>query len=260
MSTEDTNPRIHLGANGGPPIGVAGDVGDPGHYDASPLDPFDAIKQEIEDLFGEAKNWADGEPISSPEIADAMTKLYDSLHDAGKRAEELRVAEKKPLDEQIKAIQEKFNPLIQDKKGKVALGKAALGELLTAWRSAVAKKAAEEAEAKRLEAARIAEEAQAAIRASAGNLEAREAAEELLKDAKQADKWASRAEKKATTGTGLRTVWVTTVADQEAALDWAFSKAPGEFLALALSLAEAEVRVGKRIIAGFDIKESKVAT
>ena len=239
----DTNPRIHIGANGGPP-----------------LDPFGAIEHEIEDLFAEAKNFADGQPIDSAEMAEAMTTLYDSLYDAGKRADELRVAEKKPLDEKIKAIQDRYNPLIQAGKGKVALGKQALGELLTTWRTAVAAKAAEEAAAKRAEAERIAEAAQAAIRASSGNLEAREAAEVLLKDAKQADKWAGRAERKATTGTGLRTVWATTIADPDAALDWAFGHSPDSFIALALSLAEAEVRVGKRKIDGFDIKEVKVAT
>jgi hypothetical protein len=241
MTTD--NPRIHMGANGGPP-----------------LDPFLAIKQEIEGLFEEAKNFADGEPISNAEMAEAMTTLYDSLHDAGKRADELRVAEKKPLDEQIKAIQDRFNPLIQAGKGKVALGKQALGELLTAWRLEQTRKAEAAAAAKREEAERLAAAAQAAIRASAGNLEERERAELLLQDAKDADKWASRAERKATTGTGLRTTWVTTVEDPDAALDWAFGKAPDQFLALALSLAEAEVRVGKRKIAGFTIEERKVAT
>ena len=239
----ETNPRIHLGANGGPPI----------------IDPS-AVMSEIDDLFDEAKNWADGEPIASAEIAAAMTKLYDDLHDAGKRCDELRIAEKKPLDDQIEDIQSRYNPYVQPKKGKVALGKQALGDLLTTWRAAVAKKAADEAAAKRLEAERIAAEAQAAFRASAGNREAREQAEELLKDAKEANRWASRAEKKATTGTGLRTVWVTTVTDDASALDWAFGKAPEQFLALALSLAEAEVRVGKRNIDGFSIVETKVAT
>ena len=231
-----------------------------GHNGGPPLDDEAAIMAAIDDLYGEARNWADGEPITSQEVADAITKLHDGLHDLGKRGDELRIEEKKPHDDAVDAVQAKWNPFVQPKKGKVALGKAALGELLTAWRLAQQKKAEAEAAAKRAEAAALAEAAQEAIRASAGNLEARERAEEQLADAKQADKWAGRAEKKATTGTGLRTTWVTTVADESLALDWAFTHRPAEFLALALSLAEAEVRVGKRKIAGFDIIEQKVAT
>jgi hypothetical protein len=249
------SPSVVGGSNGGP---VLADFAPPAI--AAAPSAFDLIKQEIEDLFDEAKNFADGEPIATSEMAEAMTALYDSLHDAGKRADELRVAEKKPLDDRIKAIQDRFNPLIQSSKGKVALGKQALGELLTAWRLEQTRKAEAEAAAKREEAARLAAEAEAAIRASSGNLEAREAAEALLQDAKAADKWAGRAERKATTGTGLRTTWVTAIADQESAIDWAFGHAPEQFVALALSLAEAEVRVGKRKIAGFTIEERKVAT
>lgn len=231
-----------------------------GHNGGPPLDDEAAIMAAIDDLYGEARNWADGEPITSQEVADAITKLHDGLHDLGKRGDELRIEEKRPWDEKVDAVQQKWNPYVQPKKGRVAMGKAALGELLTAWRLDQTRKAEAEAAAKRAEAARLAEEAQAAIRASAGNLEARERAEEKLAEAKSADKWAGRAEKKATTGTGLRTTWQTTIADELAALDWAFSKAPADFLALALSLAEAEVRVGKRKIDGFNIVEQKVAT
>jgi hypothetical protein len=231
-----------------------------GHNGGPPLDDEAAIMAAIDDLYAEAKNWADGEPISSQEVADAITKLHDGIHDLGKRGDELRIEEKRPHDEAVQAVQDKWNPYVQPKKGRVAVAKAALGELLTAWRTAVAKKAEAEAAAKRAEAAALADAAEAAIRASSGNLEAREQAEVLLKDAKQADRWAGRAERKAMTGTGLRTVWQTTIADEEAALTWAYEHAPDSFIALALSLAETEVRVGKRKIAGFDIKEVKVAT
>lgn len=231
-----------------------------GHNGGPPLDDEAAIMSAIDDLYGEARNWADGEPIASQEVADAITKLHDGLHDLGKRGDELRIEEKRPWDEKVDAVQAKWNPYVQPKKGRVAVAKAALSELLTAWRTAVAAKAAEEAAAKRAEAERLAEEAQAAIRASAGNLAERELAEEKLAEAKDANKWANRAEKKATTGTGLRTTWVTTIADEAEALTWAYEHRPDEFLALALSLAESEVRVGKRKIAGFNIEERKIAT
>jgi membrane protein involved in colicin uptake len=131
---------------------------------------------------------------------DAITKLYDGLHDAGKRADALRVAEKKPLDDQVKAIQERYNPLVQPKKGKVDMGKAAWATCLAAWRARIA--AEKRAEAERV--AKLAAEAEAAARAamaeSAGNLEARVVAEQHVENAKAWTTAAKRAEKAATTG------------------------------------------------------------
>lgn len=241
--TSEQNPRVHLGANGGPP-----------------LDPFEAASTEINDLYDEAKNFADGEPIASAEIAEAITKLHDSLHEAGKRAEALRVAEKKPLDDAVEACQAKWNPLVQPKRGRVALGKEALAALLTPWRARIAEEKAARAAAAAEEAARLEVEATAAIRASSGNLEAREQAEEILATAKEAKKFAKREDKRATTGTGLRTVWVTEIEDAEKALDWAFAESPERFTALALELAEGAVRTGRRSLSGFKVEERKVAT
>lgn len=222
-------------------------------------DPFIVVKQEIEDLFGEAKNFADGEPIDSQEMHDAIEKLYDGLHEAGKRADALRVEEKKPLDAAVQDVQDKYNPLIQPKKGKVALGKDALGTLLAAWRKKLADEKAEAARQARIEADRIAAEAQAAIRASSGNLEARVEAEELLEQAKKVERFAKRADKAATTGTGLRTIWRCTLEDEAKALDWAYARAPERFKGLVQSMAEETVRAGMRSVPGFRVWDDKVA-
>jgi len=230
------------GSNGGPPI----------------IDPTEEF-QWIDDLFDEAKNWADGEPITTPEMAEAITALYDGLHEAGKSAEALRVAEKAPLDLQVDAIQARYNPYVQAKRGKVAMGKDALGVLLTAWRTEQQRIAAEAARVAREEADAIIKEAEEAIRASAGNLVEREAAEQTLQFARTADKFARRSEKAATTGTGLRTVWVATLADPEAALEWAYGRDPARFLALVQQMADEAVRSGVRVVPGFEVKEEKKA-
>lgn len=214
---------------------------------------------EIDDLYGEAKNWADGEPITNEEMHDAVTKLYDGLHDAGKRADALRVDDKKPLDDAVKAIQDRFNPYVQPKKGKVDLGKAALGDLLAAWRTAVAKKKADEAAAARAEADRIAAEAQAAMQASRGNLEEREKAEALLQEAKAHERHARRTDKAATTGTGLRSYWVATLEDADAGLDWAYGRSPERFTALVQDMANEAVRGGVRSVPGFAVTEDRRA-
>lgn len=221
--------------------------------------PYIAIFTEIDDLYEEAKNWADGEAISSQEMHDAIEKLYDGLHEAGKKADALRVEEKKPLDEKVKEIQDRYNKYIQPKKGRVDLAKSTLGALLAPWRKKVADEKAAEAAAKAAEAAAAKEAAEAAIRSSSGNLGAREYAEELLADAKKLERGAKRADKAATTGTGLRSVWNVNISDEEKALEWAYLLAPGDFMALALSMAEEKVRGGVRSIDGFSIVEDRVA-
>jgi hypothetical protein len=240
-----TSTAVLGGSNGGPPLDPI-------------IDPTEAFTK-IEDLYEEAKNFADGEPITTPEMAAAITALFDGLHEAGKEAEALRVAEKAPLDKQVDAIQARYNPYVQAKKGKVAMGKDALGVLLTAWRveqqriaAAAAQKAREEADALRVEA-------EAAIRASSGNLAEREAAEEILDTAKQAERFARRTTKAATTGTGLRTSWVAGLVDEEAALEWAYERDPSKFTALVQSMADEAVRGGLRAIPGFRVTEEKKA-
>lgn len=131
-------------------------------HNQPPQDPTDAALQAIADLFDEAKNWADGEPITSQEMHDAITDLRGQLHEAGKVADQLRVEAKKPHDDAIAVIQDKFNPFVQPKKGKVDMGKKALDDLLAAWRVRVAAEKA--AEAARI--AKAAAEAKAAASAA----------------------------------------------------------------------------------------------
>lgn len=231
-------------------------------HNAPPADPFDELVKELDDLYSTAKDFCDGEPIDSEEMAAVITELHDRIHECGKRAEALRVDEKKPLDDKIAAIQARFHPLIGNTKtgkGKVILAKEACLSLLTPWRQKVAAE-------KAAEAARIAAEAEAArqlaakaMQASAGNLAEREAAEELLADAKRLETTARRSEKAATTGLGLRTVWEAALVDEEAAMDWVWGRAKDEVLAVAQRNADELVRSGVRSVPGFRIVERKVA-
>lgn len=224
--------------------------------------PFEALKEEIESYYDEAKNWADGEPISDPTTAECITRLHDMLHDAGKRADVARVEENKPFDDGKAAVQAKYNLLIgntKSQKGKVVLGKEVLQALLTPWRQKVEREKQAVAAAAKAEADRVAQAAQDALRASRGNLEEREAAEDLLKEAKQVERFAKRADKAATTITGLRSVWHADLTDTEAALEWGFGRDPDRFMALVQSMAEEQVRSGLRVIPGFVVREERVA-
>lgn len=228
-----------------------------------PADPFGAIEAHILDLYAEAKNFLDGEAVSSEAMADAIEDLLTQIRAAEKAAEAQRKAEKDPLDDQIAAIQAKWNPLIgsnKSVKGKTVLATEACKAALAPWKQAQ--------EAAKLEAARKArEEAEAAQRAAAeamratqvDDLAAREEAEHLVREAETAAKQANRADKAATTGTGLRSYWSPKLTDGTAAARhyWMTDRQACEDFFL--SLANRDTRQGIRTIPGFEIIEERRA-
>ena len=121
-----------------------------------PADPFGAIKAHIDDLYVEAKNWLDGEPITTQAQADQVTRLLDMIRDAEKVADNARKEENKPFDDGKAAVQAKYAPLISDTKavkGRTVLAAEACKAALAPWRQAqeaiareAARKTREEAE------------------------------------------------------------------------------------------------------------------
>lgn len=223
------------------------------------ITPFDEITIEIEDLYAEAGNWADGTPIETQQQCDALDVLDKALLDAGKRLDALRVEEKRPLDEKIQAIQDRYNPFIQPKKGKVDIARAALNPLRAAWKERERQRKEAEAEQARREAEQVRVEAERLMRESAGNLAAREDAEHMLASAKIAEKDAKKATKAATTGLGLRTEHKVEIVDLNAAARhyWAANKS--RFELLVYDLASEDVRRGARTIPGITVTEIKKA-
>jgi hypothetical protein len=226
------------------------------------MSAFDMIVAEIDDLYAEVDNWADGTDIETDEQDEALDVLDKRLLKAGQAADELREAEKKPLDDAVKAIQAKYHPLIGDTKagkGRVPLARAALAPIRTRYKT---KKAAEKAAAAakaRADAEAERAKAEEAIRASAGNLAAREVAEELLATAKEADKFANRQEKRATTGLGLRTSYAVAVDNLNDAIKHYRSEDKREFETLVLTLAQRDAARGIRAIPGIAVTEIKKA-
>jgi len=223
------------------------------------ITPFDEIVLEIEGLYDEAKNWADGTPIESQEQCDALDSLDKKLLDAGKRLDALRVEEKRPLDEQVKTIQDRYNPFIQPGRGKVDKARTALNPARAAWKKHLADEKAAAALKARLEAEELRRKADEEMRASAGNLEARERAEVQLETAKYAEGFADRQEKRATTGLGLRTTYRPEIADLNAAIKHYWATRRDDFAALVLVLAADDVRAGKRTIPGITVHEERKA-
>lgn len=229
-----------------------------------PADGWEGLKVHLDDLVLEARNWADGTPVETAEQDEAVSKLIDELREAAKLAEARRVEEKKPLDEQITAIQERYNEYIapkQNKKpGKVTKAIEALLALVQPYRARIAAEKAAAAEAARLEAQRVADEAAAAIRASnPADLSERDEAEALVEAAAEAQKAAARATKAAATGTGLTTYYEAVLTDRRAAIIHYMNAQPDEFVSLVQRLADTDVRAGKRQIPGFTVEERKRA-
>jgi hypothetical protein len=241
---DDANPRAVVGGNNPPP------------------DPFGAIKAHISDLYEEAKGFLDGEPIATEGQADAVAELLDQIRQAEKTADEARKEENRPFDEGKAAVQAKFAPLISDTKavkGLTVLAAEACKAALAPWRQEQERIKREAADKARREAEEAAAKAADAARAASDNLDAREQAEAAIRAADAAAKVANKAEKSATTGAGLRSYWTPKLVNGATAAReyWLSDRAACE--AFFLSLAERDVRAGRRSIPGFEIIEERRA-
>lgn len=230
--------------------------------------PFDLIVESIGDLLLEARNWADGTAAETQEQVDEIARLIDSLNDNAKALESERLTEKRPLDEQIQAIQDRYNvylaPLKNKTPGKVptaidALNAAKRPFLLAreAEIEAARQKARDEAEAKAREAA------EAARAAASNDLEAREAVEAKIAAAEQAEAGAKAAEKvKAHAigsgrAQGLRTRTVAEITDLDAAVRFYWTENKAAFVSLVQSLADTDARQNRRAATGITFRDER---
>lgn len=248
------NPRAVIGSNNPPEL-------------LEPT-PFDLSKQTIADLYGEAKLWLDGQPVETQEQADAINTLKSRIKEAAKQAEENRKAEVKPFKDAVDAIQARYNELIGENKSVTGLAVKAEQACNAALKPYLVKLAeAQEAAARiaRAEAERKQQEALAAMRErDAANLEQREIAEQLVKEAKQAEEAARKAEnvkahaKGDGRATGLRTVYRAIVDDEREAAAWVWTDRRTELMAFVQEQADKALRAGAKSIRGFKIIEDKV--
>lgn len=232
--------------------------------------PFDLITDNLSDLIEEARNWADGEPVSTQAQADDVSRLIEELNKNAKALDEARVEEKKPLDDQIKAIQDRFNLWIADRKnkkpGKVWLAVDALKAALQPFLLEQGRIKREAEEKLRREAEEAAAKAQEALRqAEASDLAAREAADALMEQAEAAQaeaKAASKDKAHAVGGSramGLRTRWVARVTDYRLAARHYWARDPDAFNAVIEKLAADDAREGRRSeVPGVEFVEERV--
>jgi len=230
----------------------------------SPPDEFEIIKEEINDLYQEAKNWCDGKPIGTEDQEQAVSDLMAMIRDAEKRADALRKDETKPLDDAKKAIQDKFNTLIGKNKSVTGLTVMALDACKKAIEPYRQKKEAEAIEKARieqekaLEAERIAQE-ELRKASQTTDLEQRERAEALVKEAKVAEKSAKKANKVATTGLGLRRSYRAEIVDLNEAVKHFWKLDPEPYRELTQRLAQKHADNKGGAVPGVVIHEDKKA-
>lgn len=237
-----------------------------GHNQPPEPTPYEAMKIHIEDLFDEAKNFLDGEPITTREMADAIDRLKAMALEAEQEGELKRKAEAKPFDDGKKAVQERWNPLVHKDTGKcrtiIATCNKALAPFLKAKQDAINAEAARQQKIADDLAAEALAKHQAA---TADNLAASDEAEQAMKVAAQAQRLAdqtsnTRAQAKGgRRATSLRDVWTPELTDAMEALKHYRADRPEVLKAWLIEQAEGDIFAGKRAIPGFNIKHDQVA-
>lgn len=224
---------------------------------------FEMLKINIDDLYEEAKNWLDGEPIKTQQEADAVATLIDRFQKAWKAADDQRDKEKRPHMEAANAVQARYKPLLDAANTAKDVAKSAQTVWLKKQRDAL-KELADAAAALALKQANEARIAISEANASA-DLDAREKAEDLVADAQAliADAKAIAKEKpqaKSADGSralGLKSIWITSLEDGIQAMRhyWLIPERRAEIEDLMLDMARKDVRAGVRSIPGFKIEE-----
>jgi hypothetical protein len=237
-----------------------------GHNNPPEESPYDAMKIHIEDLFLEATNFLDGDPVTTQEMADAIDAIKAKALEAEKDGDELRKAEAKPFDDGKKAVQERWNPLVHKETGKCRLIVQTCAKALAPYLKVKQDALDAEAARQRKIADDLAEEARLArATAPASDLTARVEADAALQAAADAQKQADRATnaraqaKGGKRATSLRDVWTPVLVEPKEALRHYMQAQREELLNWLLSQAEKDVRIGKREIPGFRIDHDRVA-
>lgn len=231
------------------------------------MSPFELMAEHINDLYAEAAQWLDGEPVTTQQQADALNTLENRIREAAKDCEAMRKDEVKPFDDAKAEIQERYNPLIGKTTkvtGKTVAAIDAVKAALKPYLIELDRKQREDAERARKEA-----EAAQAIAAKAmaerdhANLSQNEEAERLAVLAKEAEQTAARVAKEKAhakgdgRATGLRTVYRASMTDEKAAAAWMWTEHRAELMAFVQEYADKATRAGKRSIPGFEIIEER---
>lgn len=228
----------------------------------APADPFTLFSESISDLLLEAENFLDGGDIETEEQEQAVASILTRLRREAGGADDARKAEKKPHDDAGKAVQSKWQPLLQRAELAVTTAKTVLGRYLQkkdAAQRAAAEAARQEAERQAVAARKAAEQASPAD--LAGQTTARVLQENAAAAAKTADRL-EKAKPQAVGGeraVGLRKSFRAEIEDATAFARWVWAQRRGELLTFLEAVAQREVRGGRTDIPGVKTIEDKKA-
>jgi translation initiation factor IF-1 len=229
--------------------------------------PFETIKSEIDDMYGEARLWLDGAPVETQEQADALNTLADKIRKVEKRADDLRKIEAKPFDDGKAEVQARYNPLISEKGGLTTKALTVIKDALRPFLQRLEDEKNAKAMAEREAAIQAQQAALEAMRnREAGNLADQEAAEALVTASNLAEKAATKAEndkaqaKGEGRAMGLRTVKTAVRVDDVLAAKWAWQTHRAELLQFVQHLAEKHLHGGAVFCeeSGFTVKVDRV--
>jgi hypothetical protein len=233
-----------------------------------PPSAFEEISEKINVLYDEARGWLDGEPVANQGMADGISKLIAMIRDAEKEAEGLRKKEVAPFDEGKAEVQARFNPLIgntKSVKGKTVLAVETAKKALQPWLEKIDREKREVETRLLAEAEEARKKAnEAFVMSGSDDLAAREEAEKLSAEAKQADIAARKAvndKAHAKSGAGrantLRTTYRAEMQDPMLAASHYWKECRSEMIGFLQTLADADVRAGKREIPGIKVIEER---
>lgn len=225
-------------------------------------DPFQALEQEIMGLAEQAEAWLAKTVVDDQTKADKARNWQNMILTAGKRAEEMRVAEKRPHDEAAAAVQAKFKPLLEatDRTSKAL--KRAFEQFLIAeerrqreeaQRKYEAERAAAEAERKRIADERaklMADDPIAALTSPEPEMPALPSGPEEVK-VRVGGGSGRRA--------GLKSEWVPTITDYDKAAAHFIGHSAVRSVVEKLVAAETKLHKSDTKIPGVSVKEEKRA-
>jgi hypothetical protein len=181
----------------------------------NPPDPIDLALEPYADILEEVGNWLDGATVENDGQLKATDKLLKDLKSARKAVDEARDEFTKPLHEAWKTEVARWKPTQDDldRQVKCLVAAQAPYKAKLAAEKEAARLAAEAEAAAKIEAAR-----QAHLAANASSLEDQRKADDLLKEAENAQRAAARAAKDIVKG--MRTVQVYEIHSHREALNW----------------------------------------
>lgn len=228
-------------------------------HNSGDVSPFDQHKDNISELYDEAREWLDGDPITTQGQSEGVATLMDMLRKAKAAAEKDRKAEKQPHLDAGKAVDAKYKTITE----KADLATTACKDALKPYLQERERQRLEDERRDREEAERLRKEAEAAAKSLDDMADAKDKLAQAVEIEKDANRTARKRENaKSQTGKAahLRTVYRVNLSDLKAAASHYWGTEYGrQAISDALTkLAEQEVRGGKRQIPGFDIEKNEV--